>query len=178
MKHQSSTDPIGLKKLLLMIAALGMPGALHAKEVFLNGVDISSVKNQRLENVTISIDAKGDISIEAPHYQVHEQRSYEPLRKKSATPAHSSIPKEISNEITRSPVPIKSAPAPASAETEASGGSSDSFSSEEENSLAPSTKPPPSLAVPAASDGKESPTPKSAGPQKEGSDTEPQAKKL
>ena len=47
--------------------------------IFLNGRNISSLKDEVLENVTVRIDAQGNIQIDAPHYEVNEQSSYHPL---------------------------------------------------------------------------------------------------
>jgi hypothetical protein len=51
----------------------------EARSVFLNGTDISSAKNQKLRNVTVQIDAQGNVYIEAAHYQVHDESAYLPL---------------------------------------------------------------------------------------------------
>jgi hypothetical protein len=50
----------------LMVAA---PAAM-AKKVFLNGVDITGLKNQTFKNATVHIDEKGDIHLSAPGYKV------------------------------------------------------------------------------------------------------------
>jgi len=42
----------------------------YARAVYLNGVDISQVRNQKFRKATITIDANGDIRIDAPGYQV------------------------------------------------------------------------------------------------------------
>lgn len=47
--------------------------------VYLNGSNISSVRDQELENVTLKIDAQGNIHILAPHYEVSQDPSYHPL---------------------------------------------------------------------------------------------------
>jgi hypothetical protein len=51
----------------------------EARSVYLNGTDISSAKNQKLRNVTVQIDAQGNVYIEAAHYQVHDESAYLPL---------------------------------------------------------------------------------------------------
>ena len=50
-----------------------------ARSLFLNGVNIGSVRDQELENVTVKIDAEGNIHLFAPHYDVREDTSYHPL---------------------------------------------------------------------------------------------------
>lgn len=60
---------------------------LHAEEyttersIFLNGIDISSARNQKLGKVDIHIDENGNIFITAAHYDVLEEGSYVPLSK-------------------------------------------------------------------------------------------------
>jgi hypothetical protein len=51
------------------------------RSIFLNGVDISSARNQELHNVDLQINENGDLFIVAPHYQVNEEDSYVPLSK-------------------------------------------------------------------------------------------------
>jgi hypothetical protein len=47
--------------------------------VYLNGKNISALKDEVLENVTVRIDSQGNINISAPHYEVQEQTSFHPL---------------------------------------------------------------------------------------------------
>ncbi len=47
--------------------------------IYLNGENISSVREQALENVTVHIDKSGNIHIEAPQYEVSADQSYHPL---------------------------------------------------------------------------------------------------
>lgn len=49
------------------------------RSIFMNGVDISSARNQDLRNVHIRISENGDIFITAPQYQVTEEETYTPL---------------------------------------------------------------------------------------------------
>jgi hypothetical protein len=49
------------------------------RNVFLNGVDISSAKSQDLKNVDVHISDNGDVYLVAPHYQVNEEDSFVPL---------------------------------------------------------------------------------------------------
>ena len=57
--------------------------SLYAGGIFLNGVDISSARNQTLKNVNISISEDGTVFIEAPHYQVREDDIFTSLGKTS-----------------------------------------------------------------------------------------------
>lgn len=62
-----------------LLSALLLPSSAIAKDVLLNGRDISSARNQEMKNVNIRIDDKGNIFIDAPHYKVHEEDTYSPL---------------------------------------------------------------------------------------------------
>ncbi|RMG13638.1 MAG: hypothetical protein D6729_14685 [Deltaproteobacteria bacterium] len=53
---------------LVLLAALLPLSA--AAEVYLNGVDITGVRNQTFENATVRIDAQGNVHIDAPGYAV------------------------------------------------------------------------------------------------------------
>lgn len=50
-----------------------------ARMVYLNGRNVSSVREQQLESVNVNIDANGNIHIMAPHYEVQESTHYRPL---------------------------------------------------------------------------------------------------
>lgn len=50
-----------------------------ARIIYLNGNNVSSVRNQTLENVTIRIDENGNVHITAPQYEVATDSSYHPL---------------------------------------------------------------------------------------------------
>lgn len=54
----------------LLIAAALMPAAALASSVYLNGVKIDGVTNQKFEKATVRIDEKGDVYIDAPAYSV------------------------------------------------------------------------------------------------------------
>ena len=45
----------------------------------LNGVDISAVRGETLENVTVRIDDAGNLELRAPHYDVGTDTSFHPL---------------------------------------------------------------------------------------------------
>lgn len=55
---------------LLALALLAAPAALLARSVYLNGVDITHVKEQTFRNSTVHIDKDGNIHIDAPGYKV------------------------------------------------------------------------------------------------------------
>lgn len=75
---------------IALVAAIFAPAA-SARSIFLNGIDVSSARNQTLRNVQIKINENGDIFIIAPHYQVNEEETYTPLSRYvpgSTGPAH------------------------------------------------------------------------------------------
>ena len=55
---------------IAMSLIVGVVPAFAARAVFVNGVDISFVRNQTFKKATVRIDAKGDIHIDAPGYKV------------------------------------------------------------------------------------------------------------
>ena len=60
-------------KSLVIVLALAVaiaPVQAFARSVFLNGVDISNVRNQTFKDATVSIDKDGNVRIEAPGYKV------------------------------------------------------------------------------------------------------------
>ncbi len=67
---------------LLTCISLMVP-SVYAGGIFLNGVDISSARNQNLKNVNVSISEDGTVFIEAPHYQVREDDIFSSLGKTS-----------------------------------------------------------------------------------------------
>lgn len=50
-----------------------------ARMIYLNGKNISTVREQQLDGVSVRIDAQGNIHISAPHYEVQESTHYRPL---------------------------------------------------------------------------------------------------
>ncbi len=71
---------------------------MTGRVIYLNGVNISSVKNQELENVNIHIDNNGNINIDAPHYEIGVEQSYHPLMP-------SELPKFPKSDFREAPVP-------------------------------------------------------------------------
>lgn len=68
-----------------------MPVTTPNRSVYLNGVDISSSRNEDLRNVHIKISENGDLFISAPQYQVTEEETFMPLSSyttKSMPPEH------------------------------------------------------------------------------------------
>jgi hypothetical protein len=62
-----SGKPLALALALAVVAAAA---PALARDVYLNGVDVSALRNQIFKNVTVSIDADGDIHMDAPGYKV------------------------------------------------------------------------------------------------------------
>ena len=59
------------------------------RSVYLNDIDVTSATNQKLKNVNVTIDSKGNIYIEGKQYQVTLENSYTPLQK---TPKKKTMP--------------------------------------------------------------------------------------
>lgn len=59
-----------LSAALVALAALVVPASALASSVYLNGVRIDGVTNQKFEKATVRIDEKGDVFIEAQGYAV------------------------------------------------------------------------------------------------------------
>ncbi len=86
---------------LLLLAGIGQPlpvPSSTARVIYLNGVDISSAKNQSLEQVNVRIDARGHVYIEAPQYEVQQESTFVPLSRQ--TPPHPNLP------VHKSPGPL------------------------------------------------------------------------
>jgi len=88
-----------------------LPVTSGNRSIYLNGIDISSARNQDLRNVHIKISDGGDIYISAPQYQVTEEETFLPLSSytsKSPLPEHKapqamSAPKLPSENVEKSP---------------------------------------------------------------------------
>lgn len=52
---------------------------MPARLIYLNGKNVSSLKNQELENVYVKIDEYGNVHMTAPQYEVATDSSYHPL---------------------------------------------------------------------------------------------------
>lgn len=78
-----------------------------ARSVFLNGADFSSARGQDLKNVNIHIDDQGNIFIRAPHYQVHEEETFVPLRKTAPAAPVARAPEHKAPQVVdrRAPTP-------------------------------------------------------------------------
>lgn len=59
-----------MPRTLLSAALLLLPPAAWAGSVYLNGVNIDGVTNQKFEKATVRIDEKGNVLIDAPGYAV------------------------------------------------------------------------------------------------------------
>lgn len=67
-----------MQQLILVLSTM-ISASIFARNIYVNGVDITSANNQEMRKVDVRIDERGDIHISAPHYVVHEQESYHPL---------------------------------------------------------------------------------------------------
>jgi hypothetical protein len=64
---------------LFVLAALMVPATALAASVYLNGVRIDGVTNQKFEKATVRIDEKGDVHISAPGYAVRVETAPAPV---------------------------------------------------------------------------------------------------
>ena len=88
---------------IVAILGIALSSSALARTVYLNGVDISSARNQTLKKVNLRIDERGNLFIEAPHYQVNEETTFTPLssylHQSARQPMHEKrreLPKELS----------------------------------------------------------------------------------
>lgn len=65
----------GIRKVQGLEACTQFPARL----VFLNGANISTVREQDLQNVSVTIDQNGNLHLKAAHYEVNTDSSYHPL---------------------------------------------------------------------------------------------------
>ncbi|MCP4600538.1 MAG: hypothetical protein GY847_08405 [Proteobacteria bacterium] len=56
--------------ILIALTVIVASPAIHARSVFLNGVNVSAVRNQTFEKASVTIDKKGNIYIDAPQYKI------------------------------------------------------------------------------------------------------------
>ncbi len=96
------------RSILALILAL-FPASALAGSVFLNGVPIDSVRDQKFEKVSsVRIDAQGNVHIDAPAYAVKTVNV-------PATPAPAPAPAPAPVAPAPTPAPVAQAPAPAPA---------------------------------------------------------------
>lgn len=80
----------------------------NARNVYLNGIDISGVQSQELESVNIHINEKGDIFIIAPQYNVNEENTYLPLSQHRSKNQKNKMvhkpPRQISDGMIAQPI--------------------------------------------------------------------------
>lgn len=73
-----------MKKLLLLFLVFTVLGVLTAKDVFLNDVKVSGMKNRKLENCTVIFDEEGNIRIKAPGVKVVAEEEKKKEEKKES----------------------------------------------------------------------------------------------
>lgn len=102
----------------LILASTLLPAAALAASVYLNGVKIDGVTNQKFEKATVRIDEKGDVHINAPGYAVRVETAPAPVAPVAPLPAPATAPAAAAPAPA---VPAAAAPAtpPAAAAPEA-----------------------------------------------------------
>ena len=81
---------------------------LGQRTIYMNGIDISSARNQDLRNVHIKIDEYGNLFVTAPHYQVTEEETFTPLssyKHSSELPEHKAPQAMLGRGQERAPLP-------------------------------------------------------------------------
>jgi hypothetical protein len=105
---------------LVALATVMVPSTALAGSVYLNGVRIDGVTNQKFEKATVRIDEKGDVHIDAPGYAVRLETV--PVAGPSPTPAPAAPvaapPASPPAAPPTAATPPAPSPAPASAEDE------------------------------------------------------------
>ncbi len=94
-----------LSAALVALAALMVPASALASSVYLNGVRIDGVTNQKFEKATVRIDEKGDVFIEAQGYAV-----------RVVTPPPAAPAPVAAAPVAPPPAPMAAAPAVAPAQ--------------------------------------------------------------
>lgn len=72
---------------LVVLVALMVPATALAVSVYLNGVRIDGVTNQKFDKATVRIDEKGDVHISAPGYAVRVESAPAPVTPVAPPPA-------------------------------------------------------------------------------------------
>lgn len=73
-----------MKRLLLTLICLSLPA--FAVEVYVNGVSVDGLTNHTFEKVTVRLDDKGNVQIDAPGYSVKKVNLSGPAEKAPARP--------------------------------------------------------------------------------------------
>lgn len=71
-----------------VLGLIGVISATASAELYINGIDVTGMTNQKLDQVSIQIDGAGNIFIQAPQYHVEEQVTYHPVSGADPRPEH------------------------------------------------------------------------------------------
>jgi hypothetical protein len=96
-----------LSAAVFSFAVVMAPAAALAGSVYLNGVRIDGVTNQKFEKATVRIDEKGDVHITAPGYAVRVETAPAPVAAPVTPPLAPAVP------APAAPAPAAAAAAPA-----------------------------------------------------------------
>jgi hypothetical protein len=78
---------LNLPAAIFVLVGLMAPAVALAASVYLNGVRIDGVTNQKFEKATVRIDEKGDVHINAPGYAVRVETAPAPVAPVAPPPA-------------------------------------------------------------------------------------------
>jgi hypothetical protein len=82
-----STGNFQVFHIALLAMLLLNPCEAAARSIFLNGADVSGVRNQSMNDVSVHIDDLGNVMISAPQYKIHDRSRYHPINKQNK-PTH------------------------------------------------------------------------------------------
>ncbi|HSG41088.1 MAG TPA: hypothetical protein VLE27_15730, partial [Thermoanaerobaculia bacterium] len=98
-----------MRRSILALTLALLPTSALAGSVFLNGVSIDSVRDQKFEKVaSVRIDAQGNVHIDAPAYAVKTVSV-------PSAPAPAPAPAPVAPAPAPAPAPVAQAPAPVAA---------------------------------------------------------------
>lgn len=98
---------------LFVLTSLMAPAMALAASVYLNGVRIDGVTNQKFEKATVRIDEKGDVHIHAPGYAVRVETAPAPVAPVAPPPAPAAAaPAPAAPPAAAAPAAPSPAPAP------------------------------------------------------------------
>jgi hypothetical protein len=102
---------LNLSAAVFVLVGLMAPAVALAASVYLNGVRIDGVTNQKFEKATVRIDEKGDVHISAPGYAVRVESAPAPAAPVAPPPAPAAAPAPAVPPAAAAPVTPPPAPA-------------------------------------------------------------------
>ncbi len=86
----------------VLVVTLLTSSVIEARNIYLNGVDISGARNQELTDVSLHIDGNGDVFIAAKQYEAKEEDTYVPLvNPVNLKPMTTKVDKDAKMDVTK-----------------------------------------------------------------------------